>query len=985
MTFMDNTYGFYFGRPLWLAALVILIPLVWLGLRNLNTLGSVRRTLAIVLRSLVVLILIALLARPILTRINRRLALIAVIDRSQSIPTDLQQASLDYLSKALAGKDPGDQLAVVDVAEAASITKLPGGDVAVRQRNASLDGQQSKLADGIQMALAITPPDTAARILLVSEGNQTEGDLEEAARIAAVNGIPIDVLPLHYQYENEVIFRRLAVPARARSGQTISLRFILNSTAKIGGKLLLNLNGEPVDIDPGSAEITVPVELEPGTNVRTISIPLGTRGIHKFEAVFLPDIPEQDRIVQNNKATAITYVAGPGHVLIVDTDGTSGQILDEALRGAEIDVERGIAADFPNNLIDLMDTDAVILVNTDSSKFTFQQQEMLCRYVNDLGGGLIMTGGPQAFGAGGWIGSPVADILPIELDPPQKQQMPKGALALVIDRSGSMTGMKVEICKLAAVAAVRLLSRRDLVGLVIFDATSIWLIPLQPAQDKDAICQKIRTIGAGGGTTMGPAMEMAKDALNDAEAAVKHMIILTDGQTSDKDFCTRLGADMAGGEITASTVAVGQQADRKLLYDIAQGTQGRFYSVTDPMSIPEIFVKEAQVVRRSMIIEQTFIPQVVSGFSEIVRSVSAQLPVLDGYVLTGPKGGLSQMVITSDQADPILATCQSGMGRCVAFTSSVDSRWASNWLQWGGFDSFWEQTVRWVGKPAQSTDCEVTTDIQGRGVNVYVEAIDTEGKFIQFTDIAGQIIAPDVSTETLELTQTGPGQYQGRFQAAASGSYIINLKYKKLAEDKGNHFTTAAVTIPFAPEFRDLSDNAPLLAKVSEVSGGRILGSDPNQANLFDHTGLTFPETQLPLLLPLMLIWLGLFLLDVAVRRVVLDFRAMARKAVSFVRLRRHREKTDKTVERLRLKRMELHERLFNKKPSAASKRYEAGRDYKGDLPVTDGEQKPKPKATTKPEKPEQKTAGQQEEDSHIQRLLRAKRKAVDKDKKDMT
>jgi len=395
------------------------------------------------------------------------------------------------------------------------------------------------------------------------------------------------------------------------------------------------------------------------------------------------------------------------------------------------------------------------------------------------------------------------------------------------------------------------------------------------------------------------------------------------------------------------------------------------------MSIPEIFVKEAQVVRRSMIIEQTFTPQVVSGFSEIVKGLTTQLPALDGYVLTGPKGGLNQVLLASNQADPILATCQSGMGRCVAFTSAVDSRWGSNWLGWGGFERFWEQTVRWAGKPAESSDCEVFADVQGRQVTINVEAIDAEGKFIQFASIDGQIIAPDVTAGTLELTQVGPGQYRGQFQAGASGSYLVNLRYKKLANPARTHFTHATVTIPFAPEFRDLSDNAPLLAEISEISGGRILASDPNQANLFDYTGLTFPKTEMPLLQPLMFVFLGLLLLDVAVRRVVLDFRAMARRAASLIRLSRPERKADPTLERLRARRQKLREQLSAGKAAAVTaRRYTGGETFNGDLPIAKVMEQATPQTKkTEESVPQKMSAG--EDSSHIQRLLKAKRKAA--------
>jgi uncharacterized membrane protein len=985
---MTNTYSFYFGQPWWLVACILLVPVIWLARRNLTALGSVRRVLATVLRCLVILILIILLARPMFTKKSRRLTLITVIDRSQSIPAGLQQASLDYLSGALAHKVPRDQLAVVDVAEAASISKLPCGDVIIRQRNTTLNGQQSKLSDGIQMAMAIAPPDTAVRILLVSEGNETAGDLKEAARIAAANKIPIDVLPLRYKYENEVIFKRLAAPTKARSGQTVSLRFILNSTARARGKLLLNLNGEPVDLAPDSQEIALVADLEPGTNVKTISLPVGTRGIHEFEAVFIPDEPGQDRIVQNNRASGITYVAGPGHVLVVDADDSSGLVLNRALTNSGIDVQYSPVSDFPDNLAKLMDTDAVILVNTDSSNFSYQQQDMLCRYVSDLGGGLIMAGGAQSFGAGGWIGSPVAEILPIDLDPPQKKQLPKGALVLIMHAcempQGNFWGKRV------AVAAVNTLSRLDLVGILAYNwkGGGDWVFPLSPAGDKEAVVSAIKQMQMGDMPSLHAHLQAAYDKLKDCDAAQKHVIIISDGDP--RPPTAQLLSQCKQADITCSGVAVfpHSPADVQSLLRVAEATGGRFYNVKDPQQLPQIFIKEAQVVRRALIIEETFSPRITYSLGEITKGLPAVLPNLDGYVLTGPKSGLNQVVLASHRADPILAICQSGLGRCAAFTSSVDSRWASNWLQWSGFERFWEQAVRWAAKPSQSTDCEVFADVQGRQVTINVEAIDAEGKFVQFANIEGQIIAPDVSVNALELTQFGPGQYRGRFQGSTSGSYIVNLRYRKMGENAKTQLAHTTVTIPFAPEFRDLSDNEPLLAEVSEISGGRILGSDPNQANLFDYTGLKFPETQMPLNRPLMFIWLALFLLDVAVRRIVLNVRAMARKVTALVRFGRTEGKSSQTLERLRMRRQKLRDQLLARSAYAnASRRYEADEKFNGELPSLQVQSQTGPEKPV-PEKIEARDDGGAAADegpSHIQRLLKAKRKAADNGRNDKT
>jgi len=981
---MTYSYGFYFGQPWWLAACVLLVPMVWLARRSLGPLGPWRRSLAIVLRCVVMLILIALLARPILARKSRRLTLIAVLDRSQSIPAHLQEAGLRYLETALEGKPEQDQLAIVDVAETASISVLPSIKVdEIRRRNTTLAGHQSNLAAGIQMAMAIAPPDTAVRILLLSEGNETVGNLREVARLAAANGIPIDVLPLRYRYENEVVFRRLAGPARARSGQTVSLRFVLKSTSHSTGKLMLNLNGSPVDLAPGSPEVAVPVELKPGTNVRAVSVPVGARGVHEFEAVFLPDDPNQDRIAQNNRASAMTYVLGPGHVVVVDTDGTASTDLQQALKDSDIDVRYVPAPDFPDNLARLMDADVIILVNTDCASFTYQQQELLCRYVNDLGGGLIMVGGPQAFGAGGWIGSPVAEILPVELDPPQKKQMPRGALVMIMHAcempQGNYWGKQV------AITAVKALSRDDLVGVLAYNwqGAGDWVYPLSRLGDREAVISAIQQMIMGDMPSLQDHLLQAYNALTACQAGTKHVIVISDGDPQPPTDQLLGQCKDAGITVTGVAVFPHNPSDVQSLMRIAQATGGRFYNVTDPAALPKIFIKEAQVVRRSFIVERSFTPAVAYSLSEIIGGLSRGLPQLDGYILTGPKGGLNQLILVSPeagQADPILASCQSGLGRCVAFTSSADSRWAGKWLAWGGFERFWEQAVRWAAKPAQSTECEVLADVHGQEVSITVEAVDAEGKFIQFAAIDGQVIAPDASSLPLELTQLGPGQYQGRFVGAEAGSYIVNLRYRKLGDDATTHIAQTTINIPFAPEFRDLSDNAPLMAELSGLTGGRILPSDPNQAFLYDHAGLKFPAAQLPLTRPLMFLWLALFLLDVAVRRVVVDFRAALRKVASVVRRTRGRAKADETIERLKLRRAKLRRRLSPRKgDSLAAARYQAQEPHKaGDLPIAKVAETPSGATEAKPQKPRAPRAEVQQDSAHIERLLRAKRRAAE-------
>jgi len=900
---------FRFLQPWWLLAGLLAGPAVYWAWRNLSALGRVRQALAAALRAATILLLAAILAQPALSRRSEELTLITILDRSRSVPQELQDRAMDLLDKALADKPPRDQAAVVEVAEQAAVAKPPGPGAAFSRRSLALEGTQSRLADGVQLAMAIAPPATACRLLLVSDGNQTDGDLREAARAAAANHIPIDVLPLEYHHEGEVIFRSLVAPVRARSGQTIPLRMVLTATSPARGRLLLSLNGKSVDLDPTSDELGIAVQLQPGTNVKTVSVPAGSRGVHDFRATFVSQGGRGDRIAENNQAGAITVVSGSGHVLVAEGRDASAEPILAALREAHIEARRLGPGEFPNTLVQLADCDAVVLVNVENAALTFQQQDMLHRYVTELGGGLVMVGGPRSFGAGGWIGSSLAEVLPVDCDPPQKKQMPQASLVLVIDRSGSMTGRKLQMCKHAAIGAVQALSRLDYVGVVTFDTQAEWAVPFQQAQDKDKIAQLVRQIPQGGGTDMNPGMELAAQALAKRPGGIRHVILLTDGQTNGPDECLAKAKRFAKDSITVSTVGVGPDADIRLLGLIAQATDGRFYAADDPNMLPQIFIREAQVVRRSLVIERNLQPLITYGLSDIVRGQD-RLPPLNGYVLTGPRGGLAQVVLASEDGDPILAQTQAGLGRCVAFTSSADSRWAASWLAWGGFNRFWEQAVRWAARPAQSQDVDVLADVHGQEVTLTVETPAGAGGFEQLSEIAAQAIGPDMSVHEIALSQVGPGRYRGRFRAeAGGGSYVVNLRYRKLGAQASQPpaLLNVAVSVPLAVEYRDLADNRALLSEIAALTGGHVLGAGAGGRDLFNRQGVKFPQWTQPLSETLILVWLGVFLLDVAVRRLAIDFAAAARALRAALVLRRPQQ-ADATLERLKAKRQEFRE-----------------------------------------------------------------------------
>jgi uncharacterized membrane protein/Mg-chelatase subunit ChlD len=967
-----------FEHPAWLWSLLLWIPIIWLGRRSMVGLGPWRQWVAIALRVVSVALLAALLARPLYVRKFDQVTVVAVLDRSQSVPNSLQEAAMNYLTEAVKSKPRRDQLAVVNSGEAALIASLPDTAVVFPRGEPELVCDRTDLAAAVRIAMAIFPGDTAKRIVLISDGNENVGNLREAATVARGNEIPIDVLPIRYEHGREVVLERLTAPHRARVGQTVALRCVLRSTKATQGKLLIEENGAVIDLDPDSSELALPITLDAGLNVASVLVPLRSGGTHRFRANFAVAVDGHDALTANNSGAAVTFVASHGRVLISDADGRSARAIAQVLAEARIDAEYRSVDRFPSDLLDLMQFDAAVLVDTPNSSFSLAQQDMLSRYVQDIGGGLVMVGGPDSFGAGGWIGSPVEEALPVELDPPQREQMPKGALVLIMHSvempRGNYWGEQV------AVAAARSLSRLDLVGLIAYDwnqGGAAWVHPLSPAGDKTAVLSAIRKMQMGDMPDFGSGMEMARDALAACDAGQKHMVIISDGDPTPPS--RSLLAKLAAAKITATGVAVfpHSPADVGSLQAIARATGGRFYNVKSPSRLPQIFIKEAQVVRRPLIIEQPFTPRIIDPLSELTKGIELSPPRLDGYVLTAAKKGLVQTAMVSPAGDPILACRQFGIGKTVAFTSDASSRWAETWLTWARFAQFWEQVVRWSMRAGESSDFQVVTDLEGQRATVHVEARTQEGGFANFLDIEGAVIDPDLATVPIRLQQVGPGRYQGGFAVSSHGTYVVNLHYR---DDDKTGLLTGALVVPFAPEFRELKDNTPLLAEVARITGGRLLAGEPEADRLFDHGSLVFPHARKDIWRELAILWLVLFLADVAVRRVALDFVAAWQRFRQMVESARQAGGAQPVVEALREHQLTVRQKLRRAgRTESAGARYEppAGEAVEpSEMPIGSDISAAEPTPAPTEQQSEERKESQTAPTSYLDRLRQAKHKA---------
>jgi hypothetical protein len=485
----------------------------------------------------------------------------------------------------------------------------------------------------------------------------------------------------------------------------------------------------------------------------------------------------------------------------------------------------------------------------------------------------------------------VADALPIKMDPPQQRKMPRGALVLLMHSCemprGNYWGQQV------ALAAVNNLSRLDLAGVLEFSFAKgdWWVHPLSEVGNKAALTRAINSLTFGDMPSFDKLLQMAHDDLKAAAAGAKHVIIISDG---DPQLVNKgLLDDCLADKISISTVLVyphnrtpgAQGWDWDTMRTIAKKTKGRFYPIIDEgdfARLPGIFIKEAQVVKRSLIWEgDPFPPTIVNAVSEPMRGLTTDgFPPISGYIVAAEREGLSVVTLRGKENDPILAHWQYGLGKSVAFTSDASVRWATAWPSWGKYRAFWEQHIRWAMRPGGNADMRISTDQVGDKTKISVEAFDSKGERLNFVRFAGRVAGPNGTSQPVELRQVGPGKYEGTVDSGASGAYVVNMRYVSPNPDapgqtrEGN--IQAAITRPYADEFKTLQDNAPLGKLVAEITGGRVVDQDPRQADLWLRKDLKMPVDQRPIWVLIAIGALGWFLMDVAVRRIRIDPQMIA-------------------------------------------------------------------------------------------------------------
>jgi uncharacterized membrane protein len=775
---------------------------------------------ALGLRAVLVVVLCSTLLKPTLPRFIDRQNVVFLLDHSDSVSLAARERAWRFAAEALKSMRSGDRAGVVVFAEDAVVDQPLAGRPTLERPRAEVAPRGTNLFQAIQLALATLPPGQANRIVMLTDGRQTTGNALAAAQAAKDAGVDIYYVPAPLTFEQEVVAESLVLPQEVKFGEPFQAKVVAWSLKDTQGRLSLFRNGEFL----GSQV----VRLNAGKNVFAYRQSLDHSGIHVYQAALEVG---GDTIEDNNRAVGTVVVRGRPQVLLAEKDRSQAQSLASALRSQNIEVTVVEAGGIPKDVAGLQKYDGLILSNVSSLKLTRVQMANIRDYVRDYGGGLIMVGGEESFGLGGYYRTPIEEALPVTMEVKQKVEIPSLAVVLSIDRSGSMamsTGdekvTKLDVAKEAAHLVVDLLDERNEVGVQSWDTEFIWDAAIRAARDKAAIHHAIATIKAGGGTDGYPALKESYSVLFERPALLKHVIFLSDGQMTRGDFAGLLRR-MAKDKITVSTVAIGKDADLQLMVDVAKWGRGRFYYTEDSQTIPRIFTLETQLASKASLIEQPFRPQLTAPGHEAMQDIEWRAaPPLGGYVATTVKG-TAELVLMSHQEDPVLATWRYGLGRTAAFTSDAKAKWGILWLRWRDFNKFWAQLTRWTLRSGSRSDTVALVERRDGSGEVVVDAVDPKGEFINFLDAQVGVVAPNRARTVIDLEQVAPGRYRGRFPATQEGVYLIGTAQRRNERVIGSQL--AGLVIPYAQELRDLGVDEAVLRELAELSNGGPLTQPP--------------------------------------------------------------------------------------------------------------------------------------------------------------
>ena len=736
-----------------------------------------------------------------------------------------------------------------------------------------VDRGATNLERALAMCAAMIGEDVQGRIVLVSDGVQTDGDLSGVLAELKSRRIAVDVLPVEYSYDNEVWLEGLDLPRQAGLGETFEAVVTLSALGNGRGKLVLRDKGDVVDERQ--------VDYHAGRNRYPVPLPVRSTGHHEFTATI--EVPQaQDGRPQNNTVVNEMFVEGLERVLLVTSAGSDRdgfrdwEPLKQAIQDSGRDVDVVDGHRLPNAPDSLEDYIAIVFCNVHRYEFDAQQLQAVRDAVVNHGVGFLMTGGPNSFGPGGYQDTVIEEILPVSMDDAAAKTRPKAALVIILNTNhfaeGNTWGKRL------TKQAIKALGPQDEVGVISStEKGETWLAGMTPAAKYEELVPVINGSQLGRVRSFDNTMGMGLKGLMNTNVTRRHMIIISDEKPAPPSLT--LIRDFVDAKVTVTMVSVQPSGglDTSMMGKVANDTGGRYYRTDDPSQLPAIVIKEAMLLRRGMLQDRVFTPTV--GMSSPVIEGLGELPKLNGYVITTAKGAPALRILNgppvsadSDAVDPILVVWQQGFGRTAAFTSDLGSNWGADWREWDRFPQFVDQLITDISRPAH---LRLSAFVSGRDAVIEVEDLHPAESVLK---IQATLSGPDQKSKTVVLGQVAPRSYRasvpmwghGRYHVAAQGT---GGDRRELATGAFGSFMT------YTPEHLQFHSKRQVLQEIADRTGGRLLTGDPVRDAVYSQKR-SFKQTSQASFDWFLIVLALLVPMDAALRRLRIDMSGVWRDAM---------------------------------------------------------------------------------------------------------
>ena len=767
---------------------------------------SRRRVIQLFQTSIVILLLLAIW-NPSIRMGGKNTTTIFLVDVSDSVSGQKQEIE-SFVKKALKEMPADNKAGVIAFGADSRVEQFVSEKNLFTGLETLPIATATNLEQAVQGAMALFPEEEGRRIVLITDGNENEGLLKNTSQSVLNGNVQIQVKKLNSLIGDEVFVENLQVPDKINIGDTFKVEVTIQSNVKTAAILSLYAGN--------TLKSQREVELETGSNRFVFKDVQEADGLKTYRVIVEP---EKDTKSINNEYATFTRAEAPAKVLLIEGKTGTSLAMEEILLAANINYQLAIPASVPRTMMEMNQYKSIILLNVHADDLPEGFLNNIEAYVRDYAGGLVAIGGDNSFALGNYRGTALEKALPVYMDLQGEKEVPKMAVALVIDRSGSMAGgnefyNQLELAKESAVAALDTLRETDEIGVVAFESTYEWVVPMTAATDRESLEDAIYSIGLGGGTSIYPAVDAACQQLKESNAKLKHIILLTDGQDGFNQYEDLL-KDLENSGITLSTVAVGDGADTSLLEYLAEEGKGRTYYTDIDTDIPRIFAKEIFLSVNSYMINEPFTPIRTNQKDMLDGVVEGGLPVMYGYIASTKKE-LATLHLMSEKEEPILTSWQYGLGKTVAFNSDGENNWTANYGAWSDYPLFWKNIIEYTITNMSSSGNEIAIEQSGSGAKITY----TTKEYSEATTV--EVIATDEegSSQKVTLTPIRPGVFEGKLTTKDTGVYSINVTHKDAETIISTENTATAVQ--YSNEYRIVEDTKQLEEWV-EATGGTFI------------------------------------------------------------------------------------------------------------------------------------------------------------------